>query len=116
MSRRRRGSTIRSPGPPGLSNYIIAQAGGAAAGDFDNDGWPDLFVSRSWELPVLYRNNHNGTFADVTASAFTTGLATSGSNGVAWGDVDNDGDADLYVTLLNSQNQLFINDGAGHFG
>ena len=48
----------------------IASTGGAAAGDFDNDGWPDLFVTRYWDTPILYRNNHDGTFADVTASAF----------------------------------------------
>ena len=103
------------PGPPGMANYIVAQAGGAAARDFDNDGWPDVFVSRQWDAPILYRNNRDGTFSDVTSSAITTALATTGSNGVAWGDVDNDGDADLYVTSLNFQNQLFINDGTGHF-
>src|SRR3990172_450058 len=103
------------PSPPSLGAYAVAQTGGAAAGDFDNDDWPDLFVTRHWDAPVLYRNNHDGTFADVTAAAFPTGLTITSSNGVAWGDIDNDGDSDLYVTTLNLQNYLFINDGAGHF-
>jgi hypothetical protein len=81
----------------------------------DNDGWPDVFVTRHWDAPVLYRNNHDGTFADVTAAAFPAGLTLTSSNGVAWGDVDNDGDSDLYVTTLNVRNQLYVNDGDGHF-
>ena len=101
--------------PPALSEYAVAQTGGAAVGDFDNDGWPDLFVSRYWDAPVLYRNNRDGTFADVTASAFASATPAASSNGGAWGDIDNDGDSDLYVTSLNQRNYLYINDGAGHF-
>ncbi len=88
--------------------------GGAAAADYDNDGWVDLFVTRLDAPDILYRNMGNGTFQDVSASAgFTANLPT---NGPAWGDIDNDGDRDLYVTGSGTTRfYLYINDGAGHF-
>ncbi len=68
---------------------------GAAVGDIDNDGWPDLAVSCFGGV-VLYRNNHDGTFTDVTKSS---GLAqdTGWATGLAFGDYDNDGFVDLFV-------------------
>jgi hypothetical protein len=101
---------------PLLGDDSISQSGGAAAGDFDNDGWADLFITRYWDTPYLYRNNHDGTFADVTATAFSSGLPGPNSGGASWGDIDNDGDLDLHVSnVFNGQgNQLYINDGAGH--
>ncbi len=109
-----------APLPPfgsGTDADSVWNTGGAAAGDFDNDGWPDLFVSRYWDTPFLYRNNHDGTFSDVTSSAFSAGMPGSNTGGASWGDIDNDGDLDLYVTTVNSGlgNQLYLNDGAGHF-
>jgi hypothetical protein len=102
---------------PDLGDDPVSVTGGAAAGDFDNDGWPDLFMTRYWDSPLLYRNNHDGTFADVTATAFSGGVPGPKSNGASWGDVDNDGDLDLYVPHVFSSggNRLYINDGAGHF-
>ena len=68
---------------------------GAAVGDLDNDGWPDLAVSCFGGV-VLYRNNHDGTFTDITKSS---GLAqdTGWATGLAFGDYDNDGFVDLFV-------------------
>lgn len=68
---------------------------GAAVGDIDNDGWPDLAISCFGGV-VLYRNNHNGTFTDVTASS---GLASDKgwATGLAFGDYDGDGYVDLFV-------------------
>jgi hypothetical protein len=68
---------------------------GAAAGDFDNDGFPDLFVA-GVRSNTLYRNRGDGTFAEVTARA---GLRGTGKWAVAggWFDMDNDGDLDLFV-------------------
>ena len=68
---------------------------GAAVGDYDNDGWPDLLVT-CFNGVVLYRNNGDGTFTDVTKQ---TGLdKDSGwATGAAFGDYDNDGRADLFV-------------------
>ena len=67
---------------------------GVAVGDFDNDGWPDLFVT-SYGNCILYRNNRNGTFSDVTESA---GVKTPGwTTSAVWFDYDNDGKLDLFV-------------------
>ena len=68
---------------------------GAAVGDFNNDGWPDLVVSCFGGV-VLYRNNGDGTFTDVTKES---GLSsdTGWATGVTFGDYDNDGFVDLFV-------------------
>ncbi len=67
---------------------------GLAVGDFDNDGWPDLFIT-SYGKCILYQNNRDGTFRDVTAKA---GLSTPGwTTSAVWFDYDNDGKLDLFV-------------------
>jgi hypothetical protein len=102
-------------GPPS-DNESFYMTGGAATGDFDGDGWVDLYVTSLDAVDVLFRNQGDGTFADVTALA---GLDLPlASNGAAWGDVDNDGDLDLYVTTLGpaeTRFYLFINSGLGSF-
>src|SRR2546422_8729781 len=89
------------------STYILESTGtGVAIFDYDNDGWPDIFVVNGTTLDPLpgkkpptnhlYHNNHDGTFADVTEKA---GLAHTGwGQGVCVGDYDNDGNEDLFVT------------------
>jgi enediyne biosynthesis protein E4 len=98
--------------------FIIETTGtGVAIFDYDNDGWPDIFLVNGTTLegfppgkaPTnhLYHNNHDGTFTDVTAQA---GLAASGwGQGVCVGDYDNDGWEDLYVTYYG-KNRLYHND------
>jgi enediyne biosynthesis protein E4 len=67
---------------------------GVAIGDYDNDGWPDIFVT-SYGNCILYRNNHDGTFTDVTKKA---GLETPGwTTSAVWFDYDNDGKLDLFL-------------------
>jgi enediyne biosynthesis protein E4 len=105
---------LQHPGPaPGGAGFL--RTGGAAAGDFDNDGWVDLFVTRLNNRPLLYRNNEgNGTFTDVAVAAGFT--STLPANGPAWGDIDNDGDKDLYVTSTGGNRfYMYVNDGNGHF-
>lgn len=97
--------------------YIIETTGtGVAIFDYDNDGWPDIFFVNGTTLegfpagqsPTnhLYRNNHDGTFVDVTVQA---GLVSTGwGQGVCVGDYDNDGWEDLYVTYFG-KNRLYHN-------
>jgi hypothetical protein len=68
---------------------------GACSADYDNDGWPDLYIT-SFGGNKLYHNNGNGTFADVTAKAGAGSQLWSAS--CAFGDIDNDGYVDLFVT------------------
>jgi len=67
---------------------------GVAVGDYDNDGWPDIYVA-NYGKNRLYHNNHDGTFTDVAEKA---GVALGGwSAGPTWGDYDHDGLLDLFV-------------------
>lgn len=80
-------------GQAGLSH--IGYGMGVATGDYNNDGFPDLYVT-SFGQNILYRNNKNGTFTDVTGEA---GVADAGwSASAAFVDYDRDGFLDLYVT------------------
>ncbi|HUB00044.1 MAG TPA: CRTAC1 family protein [Terracidiphilus sp.] len=86
----------------------------AAWADYDNDGWLDLFVGvestpDNPHVSQLFHNNGDGTFTEVAAP---NGLADLGwVKGVAWGDFNNDGRPDLYVSVLDGPNRLFRNDG-----
>ncbi len=103
--------------------YIIETTGtGVAVFDYDNDGWPDIFIVNGTTLDPLpgskpatshlYHNNHDGTFTDVTEKA---GLHHSGwGQGVCVGDYDNDGNEDLFVTYYG-KNVLYHNNGDGSF-
>ena len=91
----------------------------ATWGDYDNDGWPDLFVADDATPNHLYRNNHNGTFTD---EAMVAGIALNGqgqalgSMGVAWGDYDHSGRLSMFVTEFADQpNTLYRNLGARGF-
>ena len=80
----------------GLANAGVGNYGmGVAAGDYDNDGFTDLFVT-SYGKNILYHNNGDGTFTDVTAKAGVAGGGWSVSAGFF--DFDNDGHLDLFVT------------------
>jgi Flp pilus assembly protein TadD len=103
----------------------------AAWADYDGDGWLDLFVghesgsllgNQSSEVSAagdrhpsqLFHNNHDGTFTEVGAAM---GLSDLGFvKGVAWGDYNNDGRPDLYVSIKGGRNRLFRNDGPGAAG
>jgi hypothetical protein len=89
---------------------------GATWGDYDNDGWPDLFVADDATPNHLYHNNHDGTFAD---EALVGGIALNGegqalgSMGVTWGDYDHSGRLSMFVTEFADQpNTLYRNLGA----
>jgi tetratricopeptide (TPR) repeat protein len=86
---------------------------GVSVGDADGDGQDDLYVSQPSGLPNrLYRNQGDGTFADITEAA-GVGVLDSTSQSL-FADVDNDGDQDL-ILVTRTGLLLFINDGKGHF-
>ena len=93
---------------------------GVAWLDVDGDGWPDVLLinSKDWtprgrkSLPALYRNNHDGTFTNITAGS---GLDVEMYGlGVTVGDYDNDGRDDVYITAIEGD-RLFHNEGHGKF-
>jgi hypothetical protein len=92
---------------------------GVVWGDYDDDGWPDLFVANDAHPNLLYHNNRNGTFTEV---AFAAGVAFDEDGreragmGVDFGDYDNDGWLDLVVTnFYGEPHSLYLNQGHGTF-
>ncbi len=92
---------------------------GAAAADYDNDGWIDLFVGNDQRENQLWINQHDATFRNM---ALLSGVALGAAGeakadmGVDAGDFDNDGDEDLFITELTGQGStLYVNDGTGLF-
>jgi enediyne biosynthesis protein E4 len=116
-------SALNVYGGDSHKEFIIETTGnGAIIFDYDNDGWPDIFLPNGStvegfpkaQAPTghLYHNNHDGTFSDVTSHA---GLARPGwGQGGCVGDYDNDGYLDLFVTYWG-QNVLYHNNGNGTF-
>jgi hypothetical protein len=75
-------------------------------GDYDDDGWPDLFVVNEFGSNVMYHNNGDGTFRDVTDAS---GTAQRGAGmGVAWGDYDNDGHLDLFISAMHANSRWLL--------
>ena len=88
---------------------------GASTADFDNDGWPDLFVANDQQENQLWINQRDGAFRN-RALLWGTALGATGvakaDMGVDAGDFDNDGDEDLFITELSGQGStLYVNDG-----
>jgi hypothetical protein len=113
--------TRNSPTPN--KNQVETMVAGVGLLDYDGDGWLDIYLVNGAAIPSLqkesaaywnrlYRNNHDGTFTDVTERA---GVAGSGYGmGVAIGDYDNDGRPDIFLANVTG-NQLFHNNGDGTF-
>jgi hypothetical protein len=101
----------------------IAKADGAglgvATGDYNRDGWPDLYVANDATPNQLWINRRDGTLTDdgvLSGAAFNAAGNPEGSMGIASGDFDADGDEDLLVTnLVGETFVLYENDGAGNF-
>ena len=111
---------VHNSGRAGQKYLPETMGSGCAFFDADGDGWPDILLinSKDWtprgrrSLPALYRNNHNGTFTDITAGS---GLDVEMYGmGVAIADYDNDGREDVYITALEGD-RLFHNLDNGKF-
>ena len=85
----------------------------AAWADFDNDGDLDLYVGNEETSSQLFRNNGDGTFEEIAEQAGV--LNNRFAKGVSWGDCDNDGDPDLYVSNTRGDNRLYRNNGDATF-
>jgi hypothetical protein len=92
---------------------------GVVAGDYNNDGWLDLYVANDARPNQLWINRHDGTFADeglLSGSAVNAAGNPEGSMGIASDDFDNDGDEDLFITNIAGETfVLYRNDGHGGF-
>jgi enediyne biosynthesis protein E4 len=92
---------------------------GAVWGDYDNDGWPDLYVANDTGPNFLYHNNHDGTFTDqgmLAGAALSSEGDADGSMGVDFGDYDHDGRLDIFVTnFADQEDGLYHNLGAQGF-
>ena len=109
--------------PTENKNQVETMVAGVALLDYDGDGFLDIYLVNGAAIPSLrkespeywnrlYRNNHDGTFSDVTERA---GVAGAGYGmGVAVGDYDNDGRPDIFLANV-TDNQLFHNNGDGTF-
>ena len=92
---------------------------GAIWGDYDDDGWLDLYVANDGTPNYLYRNKGDGSFSEVgfqTGTSYSGDGVEQGSMGVAWGDYDLDGRLDLFTTNFdNEPNTLYRNLGSKGF-
>ena len=110
--------------PAGLGLYTKYLGWGTMFFDFDNDGWPDLLLvnghvypevdkqhlGSSYQEPrILYRNNGNGTFSDVSATAGAAITTLASSRGLAVGDLWNDGRMSAVVSTMNAPPSLLVN-------
>jgi enediyne biosynthesis protein E4 len=116
------GITFKHTSDPAKRYIVESMSGGVVLLDYDRDGWPDIYftnaptvemaIKGTKSLGVLYHNNHDGTFTDVTPKS---GLSTPCfAMGGAIGDYNNDGWPDIYVTCLGG-NILYRNNGNGTF-
>ncbi len=92
---------------------------GVTTADFNDDGWPDIYVANDKRANQLWINQGDGTFTEnalMSGAAYNADGVAEASMGLTAGDFDGDGDEDLFMTHLNGQtNTLYRNDGSGNF-
>lgn len=116
----RDGSFAETTVQSGLGKYSQFLGWGVAFVDYDNDGWPDIFMVNGHVYPgvksgdyrqrrILYRNGGAGKFQDVSAEAGPAVMEKTPARGLAVGDYDNDGKPDLLITNMNERLSLLRN-------
>jgi hypothetical protein len=116
----RDGNFTEQTSQAGLGKYSQFLGWGAAFADYDNDGWPDIFMVNGHVYPgiksgdyhqrrILYRNLGSGKFEDVSAIGGPAVMAKTSARGLAVGDYDNDGKLDLLVSNMNDRMSLLHN-------
>ena len=119
----RDGSFAETTAVAGLGKYTQFLGWGIAFLDYDNDGWPDIFMVNGHVYPdvklgeyrqrrILYRNGGAGKFTDVSNEAGPAVMAKTAARGLATGDYDNDGRADLLISNMNERVSLLRNTAA----
>ena len=97
------------------SNQNLINGCGVAAGDFDGDGWCDLYFANTDGANGLFRNQGRWRFQNVTETAGVGCGTNSASKGVAFADANGDGQLDILVGMLGGPNAYFLNQGGGRF-
>jgi hypothetical protein len=105
--------------PSGVANAKGSYMMTAVAADFDNDGWPDIYVACDSTPSFLFRNNHDGTFTEsglIRGAALSEDGNPQAGMGVGIGDYDLDGSLDIFKTnFADDTSTLYRNDGRGNF-
>jgi enediyne biosynthesis protein E4 len=118
LFRNNRDGTFRNVSIDSGVGRHLGKGMGAAIGDVDDDGWPDIFVANDTEPNFLFRNRGDGTFEDI-AAAWAVAVNQFGSPVSAMGadlrDIDNDGRLDLFVTDLSNEGFLLYHHAGTHF-
>ena len=85
--------------------------------DIDEDGWPDIFLSRVGDLNLMYRNNRDGTFTDIAKEVGLGGQNPEfGTGPTVFFDANGDGHVDVYMAAIGAESdRLYMNDGTGNF-
>jgi len=113
-----RGRFVDVTEPAGITR-AFGNGLGVASGDYNGDGWLDLYVANDGTPNQLWINRRDGTFADeglLSGAAVNAAGNPEGSMGIASGDFDLDGDEDLFVTnIVRESSVLYVNDGRGNF-